>query len=89
MWISRGKEVVEFFPPEDRTKNVKGLDLDPTALPIERALRVQWDTHEDMFGIKIKSKEVTLTRSDLTRIVSSVYNPLGLVCVADKQDISR
>ena len=79
-WISNSKEVIESVPPEDRAKEVKDLDLDSAVLPIERALGVQWDTQEDMFGIRIKQKEVTFTRRGLLRVVSSVYDPLGFVC---------
>ena len=35
--------VMEAFPPEDRAKDVKDLDLRQDVLPTQRALGVQWN----------------------------------------------
>ncbi|XP_071804852.1 uncharacterized protein [Asterias amurensis] len=79
-WISNSRKVVESIPLDERAKRVKDLDLDRSPLPIERALGVHWNTDTDVLGIKIKPKEKSYTRRGLLSIVSSVYDPLGLVC---------
>ena len=79
-WISNSRKVIESIPLNERAKGAKDLDLDKTSLPVERALGVHWDTDTDVFGIKIKPKEKGFTRRGLLSIVSSVYDPLGLVC---------
>jgi len=52
------------------------LDLNYDALPIERALGVQWCVESDTFRFRITIKDKPLTRGILS-IVSSIYNPLG------------
>ena len=48
-FVSNVKEVLSAITAEERT--VKSLDLDK--VPIERALRLQWDTKTDTFGVKV------------------------------------
>lgn len=79
-WISNDRRVLESIPVEERAKGVKNLDLDHSSLPVERALGIHWNTDTDQFGVQIKSKQREFTRRGLLSIVSSVYDPLGLVC---------
>ena len=79
-WISNDRRVLEAIPVEERAKGVKNLDLDGSSLPVERALGIHWNTDTDRFGIQIKSKQKEFTRRGLLSFVSSVYDPLGLVC---------
>ncbi|XP_057373118.1 uncharacterized protein LOC130693971 [Daphnia carinata] len=57
------------------------LDLDLEKLPVERTLGVMWDSERDMLTFKIRKppKNVTLTKRVFLSIISSVYDPLGLV----------
>ena len=41
-FICNRRSVLESIPQEERSKEVKALDLDCDKLPIERALGVQW-----------------------------------------------
>lgn len=41
-WISNHLSVLAAIPQEERAKDVKDLNLDNDALPVERALGVQW-----------------------------------------------
>ena len=79
-WISNDRRVLEAIPVEERAKGVRNLDLDRSSLPVERALGIHWSTDTDHFGIQIRSKQREFTRRGLLSIVSSVYDPLGLVC---------
>jgi len=48
-------------------------------LPCERALGTRWDVETDTFGFKISLKDKYFTRRGILSIVSSIYDPLGLV----------
>lgn len=76
-WISNNRNVLSCIPEEERAKEVKGLDLNHDALPVERALGVYWDIDSDSFCFKINIKDKPLTRRGLLSVVSSVYDPLG------------
>lgn len=53
------------------------MDLNYDALPIERALGVQWCVKSDTFRFRITIKDKPLTTRGILSIVSSVYDPLG------------
>eukprot|EP00057_Strongylocentrotus_purpuratus_P018285 XP_011672759.1 PREDICTED: uncharacterized protein LOC105442394 [Strongylocentrotus purpuratus] len=72
-WTSNNRKVVEAIPVEDRSKQVKDLDLSKEALPVERALGIKWDVQEDSLEYKTLIKEKPLTRRGLLSIVSSIY----------------
>ncbi|CAL9682043.1 unnamed protein product [Knipowitschia caucasica] len=78
-WISNSRTVLAAIPPEERAKEVKDLDLDSDALPVERVLGVQWCVQSDAFKFKITLKNRPLTRRGILSIVSSVYDPLGFL----------
>ena len=78
-WVSNDKEVLNSIPETEKAKTVKSLDLDLERLPVERALGVIWDTESDVFSIQIKPQVPVYTRRGLLRVVSSVYDPLGLI----------
>ncbi|XP_078371484.1 uncharacterized protein LOC144655144 [Oculina patagonica] len=48
-------------------------------LPVERALGVKWCVETDTFGFKVEVKYKPPTRRGILSVVSSVYDPLGLV----------
>jgi len=76
-WMSNKKEVLNAIPEAERAKNVKKLDFE--TFPTERALGVQWDVEEDRLGFKTQVKEKPLTRRGILSVMSSVYDPLGIV----------
>ena len=71
--------VMEAFPPEDRAKDVKDLDLRQDVLPTQRALGVQWDLEDDQLTFSVSVPEKPLTRRGVLSIVNSLCDPLGLV----------
>jgi hypothetical protein len=71
--------VMEAFPPEDRVKDVKDLDLRQDVLPTQRALGVQWNLEDDQLTFSVSVPEKPLTRRGVLSIVNSLYDPLGLV----------
>nr|XP_054773349.1 uncharacterized protein LOC129281437 [Lytechinus pictus] len=79
-WISNSPSVLGSVPEEERAKEVKGLDLNVDALPVERALGLTWDVDEDCFLYKFAPKEKPITRRGILSVLSSVYDPLGYAC---------
>ena len=55
-FASNCKEVLETLPPEDRTKDLKDLDLRHDALPIQRSLGTYWCIESDTLGFRIELK---------------------------------
>ncbi|XP_078384040.1 uncharacterized protein LOC144666486 [Oculina patagonica] len=76
-FICNRRSVLESIPEEERSKEVKTLDLSYDELPIERALGVQWCVESDTFRFRITIKDKPLTRRGILSIVSSIYDPLG------------
>ena len=94
-FICNERDVLETVPEEERSKDVKTLDLNYDDLPIERALGVHWCVESDTFGFRILVKDKPLTRRGILSIVSSIYDPLGFAApfalIAKKllQDLCR
>lgn len=80
---------------EERAMDIKDMDLDHGTLPIERVLGVQWCVKSDALKFKISIQDRPLTCRGILSVVSSIYDPLGvLVPVALKaklilQDLCR
>ena len=70
--------VVQLMPREDLAQGHK--DLSPhDALPVERALGVQWCMENYSFQFRITLRYMPLTRRGVLSTISSVYDPLGFI----------
>ena len=78
-WISNSRKVLAAIPEGERAKEVKELDLNYDTLPVERALGVQWCVQSDTFKFKIKVQDRPLTRRGILSVLSSIYDPLGVL----------
>ena len=67
------------IPEEDRKVGVKDQDLLTGKVPEERAMGVLWNTDNDTLCFNINIMEKSLTRTGLLAMLSSIYDPLGLV----------
>ncbi len=76
-FTSNCKEVIEAIPLEDRAEGIQKMDLDTDALPIERALGVQWCIEKDSFQFRITLEDRPCTRRGILSTISSIYDPLG------------
>ena len=76
---SNSREVLSSIPEDDRSKNVRIVDLDVDQLPIERTLGVHWLVESDTFGFKILLSDKPPTRRGILSTISSLYDPLGMV----------
>ncbi|KAK7884419.1 hypothetical protein WMY93_027542 [Mugilogobius chulae] len=73
------KMVLSAIPEEERAAEVKDIDLDRDSLPMERALGVHWCIQSDSFQFRIMLSDKTPTRRNILSLVSSVYDPLGIL----------
>ncbi len=78
-WISNSCSVLTSIPEEERSKDVRHLDLHRVELPVDSALGLQWDTEFDTFLFKITLKQQQFTRRGILSVTNSVYNPLGFL----------
>ena len=76
-WVSNTPTVLESIPEDERAKDVKGLDLNLDALPVERALGMTWNVELDCFVYKFSPKIKPMTRRGILSVLSSVYDPVG------------
>ena len=76
---SNSREVMMSVPPEDRAKEIKGLDLSIDKLPIERALGVHWCIESDAFKFRIELKDKPCTRRGTLATICTIFDPLGLI----------
>ena len=76
-WISNSSKVLQSIPEKDRAVAVKSLDFE--SLPTERALGVVWNTDSDTLGVQVKPKDEAFTRRGVLKVLSTVYDPLGMV----------
>jgi len=79
-WVSSSREVLRTVAEDDRAQDVKTLDLSRDTLPAECALGVFWDVETDSLGFRTVCKRKPFTRRGILSVVSSVYDPLGLLC---------
>ena len=78
-WTSNSREVLNSIPESERAKNVKEVDLDHEELPSEKALGVFWRVETDTLGFQVTCLEKAASRRGVLSVVSSVYDPLGMV----------
>lgn len=78
-WLSNSKRVVESIPESERAPSVvNNLDKGDSS-PLERALGVHWDVTKDEIKFKVSLSNRPLTRRGILSVVSSIFDPLGLV----------
>ena len=53
------------------------VDIDLQNISIQRALGVLWDIENDLLKVKAVQKDITMPKSGLLSLVSSVFDPLG------------
>ncbi len=78
-WVSNSRAVLLSLPEKERTKEVKDLDFNKSNLLVERALGIRWCTETDTFRFAINVQERPTTRRGILSVVSSIYDPFGLV----------
>ncbi|XP_052263633.1 uncharacterized protein LOC127866840 [Dreissena polymorpha] len=77
-WLSNSRKVLDAIPETERAPSVVKLQLGDS-LPKDRALGVLWNVNDDTINFKVKLEDRPVTRRGMLSIVSSIYDPLGLV----------
>ena len=75
--VSNKKEVLEAFPVDDHSKEIKELNLAVDPLSLERALGVMWCAESDSFRFRIELHDRPLTRRGVLSTIGSIYDPNG------------
>ncbi len=79
-WVSSSRSVLATIPEEDRTQDIKTLDLEKDKLPMERALGIRWNMESDAFFFSIKpNPHHLISRRNILSIVNSIYDPFGFL----------
>ncbi|XP_061432402.1 uncharacterized protein LOC133358195 isoform X1 [Lethenteron reissneri] len=76
---SSSVEVIKAFPSDDRSKDLKDLDLNVDTPPIQRSLGLSWDLKADTFTFRVSIGEKPYTRRGILSMVNSLYDSLGFV----------
>lgn len=58
--VSNRHTVHAAIPKQERTTEVKDLDLDNDTLPLERAVAIQWCAQSDSFKLKIMLRDMLM-----------------------------
>ena len=75
-WICNNREVI---PQSEMAGQLRNLSLDIKALPIEKALGLEWNVEGDCFQFTISQKDKPQTRRGMLSMVSSIFDPLDFV----------
>ncbi|XP_077973262.1 uncharacterized protein LOC144428217 [Styela clava] len=76
-WRSNSEEIISCVPKKDRAQIQANVNLDPNRF--ERVLGVVWFVIEDCFGFNTKLKTKPATKRGVLAILSSVFDPMGIV----------
>nr|XP_039258906.1 uncharacterized protein LOC120335470 [Styela clava] len=76
-WRSNSEEIISCVPEKDRAQIQANVNLDPNRF--ERVLGVVWFVIEDCFGFNTKLKTKPATKRGVLAILSSVFDPMGIV----------
>ncbi|XP_028412569.1 uncharacterized protein LOC114535461 [Dendronephthya gigantea] len=74
-FVCNDVRVLSSIPESEHAKSIVSLDFDK--LPVERALGVEWNVKEDVFGFRITERKKAATHRGILSDVSSMYDPLG------------
>ncbi|XP_038056046.1 uncharacterized protein LOC119728039 [Patiria miniata] len=75
---SNSKEVMNALPKEERSKNLKCIDLCQDELPTQRSLGVYWSLERDTLTFQVDLQDKPFSRRGVLSVASSIYDPLGL-----------
>ena len=77
-WLSNSRNVLRLIPESERAPSV--VSLNPCDdLPRDRALGINWDVNDDKIKFIVQVADRPFTRRGILSIVSSIFDPLGLV----------
>ena len=78
-FVANHPEILKAMCPGKPPQSVKSLDLTKDEIPVDRTLGLQWCTETDEFQFKTKVKQKPNTRRGVLSVVSSIFDPLGMI----------
>ena len=78
-WTSNSTDVLQSIPENERNPTIQNVNLDFDNLPVERALGVLWELALDTLSVKVNVPSKQHTRRGLLSVMSSVYDPIGIL----------
>jgi hypothetical protein len=81
-WMSSHKAVLQGFDADDLAPTVRNLNLAADILPCSKTLGLIWDADIDTFKFKIVLEPKPLTKRGILSMISTIFDPLGLVSPA-------
>ncbi|XP_043198408.1 uncharacterized protein LOC122368497 [Amphibalanus amphitrite] len=79
-FTSNEPDVIASIPEENRSKNLQNKDVVDEYKPVEQALGLSWNIQDDTLLLTGDLPDRPVTRRGILSTVSSLYDPLGLVC---------
>ena len=77
-WLSNSRSVLNAIPESERAPTI--VSLNPCdALPSDRTLGINRNVNRDEMKFKLKVNDQPFTRRGILSVVSSIYDPLGIV----------
>ena len=78
-FVSNNKDVLVSIPEGERRKGLQDQELRLGTLTTEKALGIHWNIEKDKLGFDVNFKDNPYTKRGMLSMVSSIYDPLGLV----------
>ena len=78
-FASNSKDILVSIPEGERRKSLQDQELRLGTLPTEKALGIHWNIEKDKLGFDVNFKDKPYTKRGMLSVVSSIYDPLGLV----------
>ena len=76
-WTSNSRKEIESVPPQERSKELKDLNLSRDPLPKKQFLGLRWDVEADTLCFRVKLNDKPMSRRGILSIVNSVYDPFA------------
>lgn len=74
---SNSREVLEAFPVQDHSNELKDIDLGTDSLLMQHSLGLLWDLRSGTFTFHVNTEEKPFTRRGVLSTIKSLYDPLG------------
>ncbi|XP_042867570.1 uncharacterized protein LOC122250282 [Penaeus japonicus] len=77
-WLSNSRAVMASISPTERNTSIRDVNL-LGDLPIDRALGMIWDLHNDTLKVRTTTPSKPCTCRGILSIMSSMYDPLSVL----------
>ncbi|XP_048749330.2 uncharacterized protein LOC125661393 [Ostrea edulis] len=75
--VSNSTTVLQNFPSDDLSADLKELDLGSDTPPIQRSLGLSWDISTDRFVFRASTENKPYTRRGALSVINSLFDPIG------------